>query len=185
LPTKDRWNHNVNFLLPWIGNFFLKIRRDYYAGALMVLIGAIVWNEGRHYPLGTLKKMGPGYFPVTLGIILMLLGILIAGTALTGSAATSGTDDTETLPHPETQGGWPRIIMGWACIILGPACFIVLGKYFGLLPATFACVFVAALGDRETTLRGATILSACVALFGILLFSYGLKVSMPILKWGL
>jgi hypothetical protein len=61
----------------------------------------------------------------------------------------------------------------------------VLGKYFGLLPATFACVFVAALGDRETTLRGATILSACVALFGILLFSYGLKVSMPILKWGL
>jgi hypothetical protein len=45
-------------------------------------------------------------------------------------------------------------------------------------------VFVAALGDRETTLKGAAILSAGVTIFGILLFSYLLKVSMPILKWG-
>jgi len=58
------------------------------------------------------------------------------------------------------------------------------GKFFGLLPATFACVFVAALGDRDTTLKGAAILSGCVTIFGILLFSYLLKVSMPILKWG-
>ena len=54
-----------------------------------------------------------------------------------------------------------------------------------LLPATFACVFVSALGDRDTTLKGAAILSASVTVFGILLFSYLLKVSMPILKWGL
>ena len=57
-------------------------------------------------------------------------------------------------------------------------------QILGLLPATFACVFVAALGDRDTTLKGAAILSASVTVFGILLFSYLLKVSMPILKWG-
>jgi hypothetical protein len=147
------------------------IRRDYYGGALMVLIGAVAINEGRHYPLGTLQRMGPGYFPVMLGALLVLLGILIAGTASTGI-----TEEQEALPHAEWRG--------WLCIILGPALFILLGHAFGLLPATFACVFVAALGDRETTWKGAAILSAGVTVFGILLFSYGLKVAMPILKWG-
>lgn len=152
--------------------FLLKIRRDYYAGALMMLIGLIVVNEGRTYQLGTLQRMGPGYFPVALGALLVLLGILIAGTASTG-----GAEEQEAMPHAEWRG--------WFCIIAGPALFIVFGKYFGLLPATFACVFVSALGDRDTTLKSAVILAASVAIFGILLFSYLLQVSMPILKWGL
>src|SRR5205814_8552659 len=137
----------------------------------MVLIGAIAINEGRGYQLGTLQKMGPGYFPVALGVILIFLGMLIAGTASTG-----GNEEQEAMPHAEWRG--------WFCIIAGPLLFVVLGKYFGLLPATFACVFVSALGDRETTLKGAVVLSAGVTIFGILLFSYVLKISMPILKWG-
>jgi hypothetical protein len=152
-------------------DFLFRIRRDYYAGALMVLIGAIAINEARNYTLGTLQKMGPGYFPVMLGSLLILLGILIAGTASTG-----GNEEQEALPHAEWRG--------WAGIIAGPALFILFGRYLGLLPATFACVFVAALGDREMTPKGAAILSAGVTIFGILLFSYLLKVSMPILKWG-
>ena len=152
-------------------DLLFRIKRDYYAGTLMVLIGAIAINEGRNYQLGTLQKMGPGYFPIMLGALLILLGILIAGTASTG-----GNEEQEALPHTEWRG--------WFCIIAGPALFILFGRYFGLLPATFACVFVAALGDRDTTLKGAAILSASVTVFGIALFSYLLKVSMPILKWG-
>ena len=152
-------------------DFLFKIRRDYYAGALMVLIGAIAINAAGNYQLGTLQKMGPGYFPVMLGSLLILLGVLIAGTASTG-----GNEEQEALPHAEWRG--------WAAIIAGPTLFIVVGRYFGLLPATFACVFVSALGDREMTPKGAAILSACVTIFGIALFSYLLKVSMPILKWG-
>src|SRR5207249_10392704 len=105
------------------------------------------------------------------GVILIFLGILIAGTASTG-----GNEEQEALPHAEWRG--------WFCIIAGPVLFVAFGKYLGLLPATFACVFVSALGDRETTLQGAAILSASVTIFGILIFSYLLKVSMPILKWG-
>ena len=151
--------------------FLFRLKRDYFAGALMVLIGLVVLNEGRSYQLGTLQKMGPGYFPVALGIILVLLGILIAGTASTG-----GTEEQQALPHAEWRG--------WACIIAGPILFIIIAKYAGMMPATFACVFVAALGDREMTVNKALILAAGVTIFGILLFSYLLKVSMPVLKWG-
>ena len=140
--------------------FISKIKRDYYAGALMVLIGPIAAKERATTSLGTLQKMGPGYFPVMLGSLLILLGILIAGTASTGGNA----ERRGPLPHAEWRG--------WAGIIAGPILFIIFGKFFGLLPATFACVFVSALGDREMTAKGAAILSACVTIFGILLFSY-------------
>ena len=43
----------------------------------------------------------------------------------------------------------------WACIIAGPVLFIICGEYGGLIPATFACVFVSALGDREIILKHA------------------------------
>ncbi len=63
-----------------------------------------------------------------------------------------------------------------------PIAFIVFGEYGGLLPATFACVFVAALGDKETTLKQALILAAGITVLGVLLFSFLLKIPFPILR---
>ena len=62
------------------------------------------------------------------------------------------------------------------------ALFIGLAKPAGLAPATFACVFVGALGTRETTLREAALLALGVTVFGVLLFSFGLKVQFPIIR---
>jgi putative tricarboxylic transport membrane protein len=151
---------------------FLRWKRDYYAGALMVLLGLIAAHDGTNYPIGTLRQMGPGYFPIALGVILIFLGILIAGTAV---GASESEEDVIPL-----RAEW----RGWACIIAGPALFIAVGYYTGMLPATFVCVFVSALGDRETTLKGAAILAAGVSVFGVLLFHYLLKLPMPMLTWG-
>jgi hypothetical protein len=92
--------------------------------------------------LGTLMHMGPGFLPTALGIILIGLGIAIAGTALTAPES----EDEHILPeNPE----W----FGWSCILAGPLCFILFGNYFGLIPAIFSCVFVASLGDRTAKLK--------------------------------
>ena len=50
--------------------------------------------------------------------------------------------------------------------------------------ATFACVFVSALGDKGSTLLGSFILAVGISVFGVLLFSYLLQVSMPAWRWG-
>ena len=115
--------------------------------------------------------MGPGFFPTVLGVILMLLGVLIAGSAV----ATLDTGPERILPeHPE----W----WGWFCILAGPVLFIILGEYGGMAPATFGCVFVAALGDRTATLKSSFLLALGITIFGCLLFSYVLHVPFPIIR---
>ena len=51
----------------------------------------------------------------------------------------------------------------------------------GLAPATFACVFAGALGTRGTRMTEAALLALGVTVFGVLLFSFGLKLQFPII----
>ena len=150
----------------------LLSKRDFYAGGLMMLFGLFAAVNGPRYTLGSLMHMGPGFMPTTLGVILVLLGIVIAA-----NAATTKEGEEGILPeHPQ----W----LGWGCILASPLAFILFGKYGGMIPGTFMCVFVAALGDRDATWRGVTILAAVVTFFGVMLFHYLLKIPMPVLKWG-
>jgi hypothetical protein len=152
----------------------LTRKRDFYAGGLMVLIGLGVVLKGLTYRSGTLMHMGPGFLPTALGVILVLLGVAIAGAASTQTE----TDESDQRILPEHPQWW-----GWLCILAGPALFIVLGRYFGLIPGTFACVFVSALGDRTATLKNSLILAVVVTAFGVGLFSYFLQIPMPVLTW--
>jgi hypothetical protein len=140
----------------------------------MILIGLGIALKGATYRLGTLMHMGPGFFPTSLGVLLVLIGIAIAAV---GMAPSESEEDQSILPeHPQ----W----WAWFCILMSPVLFIVFGRYFGMIPGTFACVFIAALGDRNKTWRSVLILSTVVTAFGVILFSYFLQVPMPILTWG-
>ncbi len=48
--------------------------KDFWAGALFVAIGVGTLLMGSKYTLGTAARMGPGYFPRILGILLIVLG---------------------------------------------------------------------------------------------------------------
>jgi hypothetical protein len=154
-------------------------KRDFYAGGLMLLLGLGITLKGSSYRGGTLMHMGPGFLPTALGIILVLLGISIAAASL------SGDGDSDIHGHGVGQSILPEHPQWWAwsCILMSPVAFIFFGRYFGMLPATFACVFVAALGDKTATWKGTIILATVVTAFGVTLFSYFLQVPMPILTF--
>jgi hypothetical protein len=147
-------------------------KRDFYAGGLMILFGLVMSLKGPTYSVGTLMHMGPGFLPTALGVILIFLGLLIAGAA---AGAADGEDEGVLPEHPQ----W----LGWACILAGPLLFIICGSYGGMIPATFACVFVSALGDRTATWKSALGLAVVITTFGVLLFAYVLRVPMPVLEW--
>jgi hypothetical protein len=142
----------------------------------MILFGLIAAVNGPSYRFGTLTHMGPGFMPTVLGVILVLLGIVIAGTAATGEQAEE-SDENILPPHPQ----W----LAWLCILGGPLLFVVFGSIGGMAPGTFACVFVAGLGDRDITWKSALVLATLVTLFGVTLFHYLLQIPMPVLEWRL
>lgn len=133
-----------------------------------MLLGAGAAVLGSRYQVGSLTHMGPGFFPTALGILLAFIGVLIAGTASHGSSSGA--------PNATTRPDW----RGWLCIVSGAGLFIGLAAYAGLAPATLACVFVAALGDRGNSWKNALFLAIGVTVFGTLLFSYVLHIQIPI-----
>jgi hypothetical protein len=154
-----------------------RFRRDFCAGGLMILFGLVAAVSGPGYHVGTLTRMGPGFMPTVLGVVLIILGVLIAGTATVDSAAGVEAGEQNLLPeHPQ----W----LAWLCILAGPFLFIVFGSVGGMAPATFACVFVSALGDRDANWKSALILAAVVTVFGVGLFHYLLQIPMPVLQWN-
>jgi hypothetical protein len=152
-------------------------KRDFYAGGLMVLFGLFIALKGTTYRLGTLMHMGPGFLPTALGVLLCLLGIVIVGGALVPSEEGDANPAKERI-LPENPQWW-----AWFCILMSPVLFIVFGSEFGMIPGTFACVFIAALGDKKATWKSTFILASVVTAFGVVLFSYFLQVPMPILTW--
>jgi hypothetical protein len=147
-------------------------KRDFYAGIVIILLGLVPAVTGPSYDLGTLMRMGPGFMPTALGVILIVLGIIIAGSALTLPEG----EDEDILPE---QPQW----RGWACVLAGPILFMVFGYIGGLVPATFGCVFISALGDRSATLKGSFVLGSVISVFAVIVFHYFLQIPMPVLTW--
>jgi putative tricarboxylic transport membrane protein len=147
-------------------------KRDFYAGLLMIFFGLVLALKGPSYRLGTLMHMGPGFLPTALGALLICLGIAISVSAI---PVPEGEDEDILPEHRE----W----FAWACILCSPLAFMLFGSFFGLAPGTFACVFVAALGDREITLKNAALLSLLISVAGVALFSYVLQIPMPVFTW--
>ncbi len=149
----------------------MEYTRDYYGGALMVLIGLGAVAQGMTYGVGTLTHMQSGFFPVALGCVLALLGVAIAASAKREETADAGEDEP-----PEWRG--------WICITLGILAFLALGRFGGLLPATFALVFISALGDRDNSVRAALILAVAICAVSVAVFWWALKLPFPLLSWG-
>ncbi len=157
-----------------------KWTKDHAGGALMLALGVAVVVAGLGYDVGTLREMGPGYFPVVLGALLAAIGAaMLASTrrAPSSDAAPQPPAEMAHLAGPVVQ--W----RGWLCIVGGVLSFVVLGEHGGLVPASFVSVFVAAMGDRGNSWRAAAALAAVMTVLGVVVFHYGLHLLLPLFTW--
>lgn len=146
-----------------------KWNKDLYGGVLMTLVGMASVSGGLRLHVGTLVHMGPGFFPVAVGALLTFIGVAIALTGI----RNGGRSIASIKPD------W----RGWGCIVGAMVAFIVLAAYGGLVPATFAVVFISALGDRKNNLRQSAVLALAMVLVGVLVFRWGLKLQLPLFGW--
>jgi hypothetical protein len=151
------------------------IRRDLIAGALMIVLGLCAVATARSYRLGELRNMGPGFFPTILGVLLILLGAAIIFVAW--RARTKAQPAAAQRGKPEWRG--------WIAIISSVLAFIALGRFGGLLPASFAISFLSALGDRDNRWREAFLLALAVSAVSALIFWWALRLQFPLFGWNL
>lgn len=143
----------------------IRAEKDFWAGLLYVLIaGGFLWF-GRDYKMGLASRMGPGYFPITLGWILCGFGVvsMVRSFFVEGAAV----------------GGIAWKALAW--VTAGVIAFGALLPTAGLVFALPALVILSALASAQSEydLRGLAVLVALV-IFCIIVFVKGLGVPMPI-----
>src|SRR5690625_5153587 len=151
-------------------------RKEFWASFLMLFIGIATIIGSQNYQMGRLIRMGPGYFPLMLGILLTAIAVLIlfSPEALTDDG---DTDDGVVLTMREQVSRWALVV---GSVIL----FIIIGKYCGLIPATFVMCSLAALGDKGNTWKTAVIIGVVMSIVSAALFVYGLQIQFPMFTWG-
>ncbi len=138
--------------------------KDFWSGVLFIAIGAFAVIFGSRYNLGTAARMGPGYFPRMLGLLLIGLGGILAVRAF----KTRG----ERLP------GWhwrPTVVVLGSVILFG----LVVQK-LGLALSTVMLIVLASAASREFRPLESLLAGVFLAALCVLVFIVGLKLQLPI-----
>ena len=146
----------------------MKIRdkKDFASGLMFIAFGAFFAILARGYQMGTPAKMGSGYFPFWLGVVLALLGLFV----LVKSFAS------ESEEHDLGKWDWKTILWITGSIVL----FAIILPLIGLVLSILVLVFVSALASHEFNWKQTLVSS--IILIGICYFAFvwGLKLQFPV-----
>jgi hypothetical protein len=147
----------------------LKIRnqRDFGAGIMFIVVGAFFSIIATQYRMGTAAKMGPGYFPFWLGVLMAFIGLILLFNSLAKKTAE------EKMPK------WDFKIMLW--ITGSVVLYGVLLPTMGFFVAVFALVLVSASAGHDFGWKGSLLNAVILMLFTYLAFVKGLGLSFPLL----
>jgi hypothetical protein len=139
-------------------------RRDFLSGLMLAGFGLATLLVAHDYEMGTAFHMGPGYFPVVLAFLLIMIGIIVAG-----SAFRSGEVKLPKL-------AWrPLLIVTGAVVLFG---LIINGA--GLLLTTLALVITSRLARPEYPWLETAVLGVALSVLCAALFHFGLRIQMPL-----
>jgi hypothetical protein len=142
--------------------------KDVLAGLLFIGLGSIALYVSLDYRFGTTLRMGPGYFPKILSVLLIGLGI---------ATLVKGLRQGGNLSGPWTWA--PLILLTLAMVLFG---FTI--ERLGLLPALAIMFLVAAYAGNEFRLKEVFVLTVVMSVFAVVVFIWGLKLPYPLLAWN-
>ena len=145
----------------------IKDAKDFWSGIMFAAFGVLFVLFARQYDMGTAARMGPAFFPTMLGGLLILLGALVAIKGLTAQTNDGRIDRFHFKPLVLVLGA--VVAFG---LLLRPA---------GLLVALAALVIVSSFGSGEFRLRDVLLLTVFLAGLVLLVFIYGLSMTVPVL----
>jgi hypothetical protein len=153
----------------------IKSQKDFFSGLMFMGVGvAFAWGATT-YTVGEGARMGPGYFPLMLGILMAVLGAAITFMSLT----------------VETEGGAKIGKWAWK-----PLVFVILANLtfgvllaglpslkvpaMGLIVAIYALTFIASMAEPGWKVKNTFILATVLAVGSYLAFVVLLKLQFPV-----
>ena len=143
----------------------IRAPKDFWSGLMFCGFAVAAILAARGYSLGTAGKMGPGYFPLLLGGVLGVLGLILVGRSL--------ALDGEPLP--------PIHIFPIAVIAVAVCLFGALIEPLGVVIALAVLTVVTAWAGPEVRLMQTVALAAALIVFSIGVFVYLL--GLPLAIW--
>jgi Tripartite tricarboxylate transporter TctB family len=153
----------------------IKSQKDFFSGLLFIVVGVgFAWGATT-YNVGTGARMGPGYFPLILGICMAILGAFILFESL-----VIETEDGDKI------GSWawkPLFFIIAANLLFG---LLLAGlpsigfPAFGLIIAIYALTFVASLAGEEFSFKAVFVLATILSVMSYAAFILLLKLQFPV-----
>ncbi len=153
----------------------IKSQKDFFSGLMFMGVGAAFAWGATTYNLGSGARMGPGYFPLMLGILLALIGLAITVTSLL----------------VETEGGGKIGKWAWKPLFFIIAANVAFGillaglpniklPAMGMIVGIYALVFIASMAEEGWKFKTTFILATVLAIGSYLAFVMALKLQFPV-----
>jgi putative tricarboxylic transport membrane protein len=140
--------------------------KDFWAGVMLIGIGAAAMFVSRDYRFGSALRMGPGFFPTILSGTLIAFGICIMAVGLKSGEKIQGSLSLRAL-----------IMLPLSLVLFG-----ILMELAGFIPALIALVFVSAASGREFKIVEVLLLTVVMTVASAALFIWGLGLPYPLIK---
>ncbi|WLR94865.1 tripartite tricarboxylate transporter TctB family protein [Shinella zoogloeoides] len=135
-------------------------------GLTFIALGGFFVYQCLNLELGTAFRMGPGYFPMILAVILTILGVIVLVQA--------------TRVKGEPMG--PLALRGMLFILPAPVFFGLTVRGLGFVPSLFFTALIAAFASTRMKPGMALVLALAITIFSAAVFSYAL--GLPFERFG-
>lgn len=155
---------------------FIKSQKDFFAGLMYIVIGVAFAIAALDYNVGTAARMGPGYFPFALGVLLALIGLGVSFNAVTRRGIPGG--------DPVGKWAWKQVFFILAAnftfgiLLVGlPALGI---PSFGLVVAIYGLVLIASYARDGARFKESLAVATVLAVGSYLVFIKALNLQFPV-----
>ena len=138
--------------------------KDFWSGVLFISVGVGAIVLGSKYTIGSAARMGPGYFPRALGILLIALGAILAVRAL--------RLDGSPIPTWKLR---PTLVVLGSVVLFGQIVQTV-----GLALSTVILIVLASSASHEFRWKEALVVGIGLSVLSVGVFIVGLKLTLPI-----
>ena len=145
----------------------MKSQKDFWSGLMFMATGiAFAWGA-TSYTIGEGARMGPGYFPRILGILLIVLGGILALRA------------TRSAGPPMPRFKWRPLVVVLGSVVL----FGAIVRTVGVALSTVLLIVTASAASHEFRPRESLIAGVLLAALAVGVFVIGLQLQLPIWPW--